>query len=116
MGAVELATLLRDYGMVGALALALFVIGLLTRWWRESMKERLADKDAMVERIAVALERQASTSQDHTESIKEMRDGQASILKTTTEGALTGAANDRAILDKLGDIGRAIDRNSGARP
>lgn len=115
MGAIEIAGLLRDYGMVGALALALLVIGIITRWWRESMNQRLADKDAIQERLATALERGSSTGQEHTEAIKELRDGQAAILKTVTEAALTGAAKDTAIITALGEVRAAVDRKSGGR-
>jgi cytoskeletal protein RodZ len=116
MPALEIAQLLRDYGMVGALALALFVIGILTKWWREAIQQRIDDKDKMTERIAVALERSSSTSVDQTEAIKEMREGQGTILKTVTEAALTGAAKDNSILDKIGELRSAVDRNTGARP
>jgi hypothetical protein len=116
MPAVEIAQLLRDYGMVGALGLALFVIGVLVKWWREAMNARLEDKDKIQERMAVALERQSSVNQEQTEAIKELRDGQGAILKTVTEAALTGAAKDGTILDKIGELRGAVDRNTGARP
>lgn len=111
----EIAVLLKDYGLVGALALALGAIGILVNWLKDSWQKRLDDKQAMVERVATAIERQSSTNVDLTEAIKDLRDGQASITKITTEGALTGAANDKAILKEIAEARAAIDRNTGAR-
>ena len=111
----EIAVILKDYGLVGALALALGAIGILVTWLKDSWQARLDDKQAMVERIATAIERQSSTNVDITEAVKDLRDGQASILKTGTEAALTGAANDKAILKEIAEARAAIDRNTGAR-
>jgi hypothetical protein len=115
MTAAVIAGLLKDYGLVGALALALAAIAMLVKWLKESWQARLDDKQAMVERVAIALERQSATSVDHTEAIKELRDGQAAILKIGTEAALTGAGNDKAILKEIAEARAAIDRNTGAR-
>ena len=108
MAAAAIAGLIKDYGVVGALALALTAMGVLVKWLKDSWQARLDDKQAMVERVATAIERQSSTNVDLTEAIKDLRDGQASILKTATEAALTGAANDKAIL-------KEIERSTGAR-
>lgn len=115
MTAAVIAGLIKDYGMVGALALALGAIGMLVTWLKDSWQARLDDKQAMVDRVATAIERQSATNADLTEAIKDLRDGQASILKTTTEAALTGAANDKAILKEIDEFRKAIDRNTGAR-
>lgn len=115
MTAAMIAGLIKDYGLVGALALALAAIGMLVSWLKDSWQARLDDKQAMVERVATAIERQSATSVDHTEAIKDLRDGQAAILKTATEAALTGAANDKAILKEIEESRKAIDRNTGAR-
>jgi hypothetical protein len=69
----------------------------------------------MVERVATAIERQSFTNVDLTEAIKDLRDGQASILKTGTEAALTGTDDDKAILKEIGEARAAINRNTGAR-
>lgn len=116
MTPVDYAALIKDYGPTGACALLIAALVCVVKWWRGSMNERLADKDKIQERLATALERASSTSQDHTESIKELRDGQAAILKTVTEAALTGAAKDTALLAALGEARAAIERNVGARP
>lgn len=116
MTPVDYAALIKDYGPTGACALLITALVCVVMWWRDSMNQRLLDKDKIQERLAVALERSAATSTEHTESIKELRDGQAAILKTVTEAALTGAAKDAAILTSLGEARSAIDRNSGARP
>ncbi|KQO43040.1 hypothetical protein [Methylobacterium sp. Leaf85] len=116
MTAAAIASLLKDYGLVGALALALAALGLLVHWLKESWIARLDDKQAMVERVATAIERQSSTNVDLTEAIKDLRDAQASILKTATEAALTSSANDRAILKEIDESRKAIERNVGARP
>lgn len=115
MTAAVIAGLIKDYGMVGALALALGAIGMLVTWLKDSWQARLDDKQSLVERVATAIERQSSTNVDLTEAIKDLRDGQASILKTATEAALTGAANDKAILKEIEESRKAIDRNTGAR-
>lgn len=115
MTAAVIAGLIKEYGMVGALALALAAIGILVSWLKDSWQARLDDKQSMVERVATAIERQSSTNVDLTEAIKDLRDGQAYILKTATEAALTGAANDKAILKEIEESHKAIDRNTGAR-
>jgi hypothetical protein len=111
--AVELAKLLKDYGLVAVLAVSWVALGWVVKWLRDSMAERLSDKDKMVERIAVALERQASTNQDQTEATKEMRDGQSEILKTVTEAALTSAAKQQTILEKIGETRNDVNRARG---
>lgn len=90
-------------------------MAVLIKWLKESWQARLDDKQAMVERVAIALERQSATSVDHTEAIKELRDGQTAILKIGTEAAITGAGNDKAILKEIAEARAAIDRNTGAR-
>jgi len=115
MTPLDFASILKDYGLVGALALTITAIGILITWLKDSWQARLDDKQAMVERVATAIERQSSTNVDLTEAIKDLRDGQASILKTATEAALTGAANDKAILKEIAEARAAIDRNTGAR-
>lgn len=115
MDPIAIASLLKEYGMVGALALTLGGAAVLVVWLKDSWQARIDDKATMVERYATALERSTATAADQTESIKELRDGQAAILKTTTEGALTGAASDRAILKEIEECRAAVDRNVGAR-
>ncbi len=116
MTPMDIAGLIKEYGQTGVLALALAALAIAIKWLKESWQARLDDKTAMVERVATALERQSSTNVDSTEAIKDLREGQASILKTTTEGALTGAANDKAILKEIAEARAAIERNTGARP
>jgi hypothetical protein len=108
MTPLDLAGLLKDYGLVGALALTIAAIGVLVKWLKESWQARLDDKQAMVERVATAIERQSAASIAHTDAVKELQDGQAATLKTVTEAALTSAANDKAIL-------KEIERSTGAR-
>lgn len=115
MAPLDIASILKEYGLVGALALALAAMGLLIKWLKDSWQARLDDKQAMVERVATALERQSSTNVDITEAVKDLREGQTSLLKTGTEAALTGAANDKAILKEIAEARAAIDRNTGAR-
>ncbi|SFG39536.1 hypothetical protein [Methylobacterium gossipiicola] len=108
MGAVAIAGLIKDYGVVGALALSLAAIAVLVKWLKESWQARLDDGRAMVERVATAIERSSAAGIAHTEAVKELQDGQAATLKTVTEAALTSAANDKAIL-------KEIERSAGGR-
>jgi hypothetical protein len=109
MTAQDIVSLLKDYGPWGLLTLALVVIRFLFAGWRDCMHERLADRDAIVERMAVALERQASSNADVSVGMKEVREGQLQTLKLTTENALSSASTGKAVLEKLADARLGID-------
>ncbi|WP_267422466.1 hypothetical protein [Methylobacterium sp. GC_Met_2] len=115
MTGVEIAGLLKDYGLVGAVALLLYALKVVVGRWRDCMQERLNDNKAITERMATALERQAATNADIAENMKELRDGQGEIQKVATEAALTAAAGRRETNAKLSDLKTGQDRQpSGA--
>ena len=109
MTGIEIAGLLKDYGLLGAVVLLLLALRTVTNWWKESMDARLADNKTMTERIATAIERQAQTNADIAENMKDLRDGQGIIQKVTTEAALTAAAGLVQTNEKLS----ALRRSSG---
>lgn len=115
MTGIEIAGLLKDYGLIGAVALLLYALKVVVGWWRDCMKDRLDDNKAITERIATALERQAATNADIAENMKELRDGQGEIQKVSTEAALTAAAGLRETNTKLAELKQGQDRQpSGA--
>lgn len=108
----ELATLLKDYGLVGVVVILMWALKTVVGWWRDCMKDRLEDNKAITERIATALERQSATNADIAENMKDVRDGQGEILKVSTEAALTAAAGLRQTNEKLADLKTGQDRLS----
>lgn len=115
MTAADIAGLLKDYGLVGAVAILLLALKVVVGWWRDCMTERLQDNKALTERIAIALERQAATNADTAENMKDLRDGQGEIQKVVTEAALTAAAGLRETNQKLADLKQDRRATGGAR-
>ena len=107
----EIASLLKDYGLV-AVVLLFYALKQVVEWWRDAMTARIDDNKAITERVATASERQAATHADIAENMKDLRDGQVEIQRVTTEVALTAAAGLREATRLLSDLRPAQDRRA----
>ena len=119
----ELAVLFKDYGLIAVVVVLLLALKTVTEWWKDSMTARLEDHKAtaeratvITERMATALERQASTNSDIAENMRDLRDGQGEIQKVTTEAALTAAAGLKETTRLLGDLRPAQGRQATGGP
>jgi hypothetical protein len=110
MTGLDIAGLLKEYGPWGLCSLLLLALRTITNWWADCMRDRLADRDKNIERMAVALERQAASNADLVETMKELREGQVASTKLATEAALSAAGSDKATLEKLSDIKAGIEK------
>lgn len=113
MPAVEIAKLLQDYGLVGALALVLAGAGWLVRKLIQSYEARIKDAD----KASAMLERASATNATVTAAL-ESRTGRFERLEQRVDEAQrASAANDGLILAKLNELDRNVDElRRGARP
>jgi hypothetical protein len=103
---VALATLLKDYGPWGIVALLLLALRTVTGWWRECMMARIEERGAS----ATALERQAASNTAVAATLDDVREGQIEIAKLAAE-ALKGAEGSAEFVKaQLGDIKARLDR------
>lgn len=105
MDPVSLATLLKDYGPWGLLALALLTIRFLFNGWKDCMTARIAETGM----TATALEKQASSNTAVAATLDDVREGQIEIAKMTAEALKRAEGSDELAKSHLGDIKRRLE-------
>jgi len=105
MDPTALASLLKDYGPWGLLALALLTIRFLFNGWRDCMTARIEERGAS----ATALERQAASNTAVAATLDDVREGQIEIAKLTAEALKRVEGSDRLTESHLGDIKNRLD-------
>jgi hypothetical protein len=100
MDPTALASLLKDYGPWGLLALALLTIRFLFNGWRDCMTARIDERGAS----ATALERQAASNTAVAATLDDVREGQIEIAKLTAEALKRAEGSDALTSSHISDI------------
>lgn len=105
MTPLDIASLLKEYGMTGALAIAAGVIVYLFKRWDGCSNARLEDAKVMTK----AVTEQTSANLELVEVVKGMRENQLNLTALLTEVARSSVSNDDRMRDKFDAVDKKND-------